>query len=72
MRASKPQQKIIKFLDILFILHLEHEFNCSIAAIRHMVSSQSDVCSSVARTVTAAPDMEKPTRLSCAEHPRFH
>lgn len=35
----KPHPKITRALDILFILHAEHELNCSTAAIRHMASS---------------------------------
>jgi citrate synthase len=45
--------KIVKALDILFILHAEHELNCSTAAIRHMTSSQADVYTSLAGAVTA-------------------
>lgn len=35
----RPHPKIVRALDILFILHAEHELNCSTAAIRHMASS---------------------------------
>lgn len=49
----RPHPKIVKALDILFILHAEHELNCSTAAIRHMASSQSDVYTSLAGAVTA-------------------
>lgn len=49
----KPHPKITRALDILFILHAEHELNCSTAAIRHMASSQADVYSSLAGAVTA-------------------
>lgn len=49
----KPHPKIVKAFEILFILHAEHELNCSTAAIRHMTSSQSDVYTSVAGAVTA-------------------
>jgi citrate synthase len=49
----KPHPKIVKALEILFILHAEHELNCSTAAIRHMTSSQSDVYTSLAGAVTA-------------------
>ena len=45
--------KIVKAFDILFILHAEHELNCSTAAIRHMTSSQADVYTSFAGAVTA-------------------
>ena len=49
----RPHPRIVRALDILFILHAEHELNCSTAAIRHMASSQSDVYSSLAGAVTA-------------------
>jgi len=49
----RPHPKIVKALEILFILHAEHELNCSTAAIRHMTSSQSDVYTSLAGAVTA-------------------
>lgn len=49
----KPHPKIVRALDILFILHAEHELNCSTAAIRHMTSSQADVYTSLAGAVTA-------------------
>merc|ERR1719327_1687324 len=45
--------KIVRAVDVLFMLHVEHELNCSTAAIRHMASSQSDVYSSLAGAVTA-------------------
>jgi citrate synthase len=31
--------KVVRAVEILFILHAEHELNCSTAAIRHMTSS---------------------------------
>jgi citrate synthase len=49
----RPHPALVRALDILFILHAEHELNCSTAAIRHMASSQSDVYTSVAGAVTA-------------------
>lgn len=39
----KPHPVIVKALDILFILHAEHELNCSTAAVRHLASSGVDV-----------------------------
>lgn len=45
--------KLVRAVDILFILHAEHELNCSTAAIRHMTSSQADVYTSLAGAVTA-------------------
>jgi citrate synthase len=34
---------LTKALEILFILHAEHELNCSTAAVRHLASSGVDV-----------------------------
>ena len=48
-----PHPKIVRAVEILFILHAEHELNCSTAAIRHETSSQSDVYSSLAGAITA-------------------
>jgi citrate synthase len=49
----RPHPRITRALDILFILHAEHELNCSTAGIRHMTSSQADVYTSLAGAVTA-------------------
>ena len=49
----KPHPKIVNAIEVLFILHAEHELNCSTAAIRHMTSSQADVYTSLAGAVTA-------------------
>jgi citrate synthase len=49
----RPHPKMVKALETLFILHAEHELNCSTAAIRHMTSSQSDIYTSLAGAVTA-------------------
>lgn len=38
-----PNKKISSALEILFILHAEHELNCSTAAVRHLSSSGVDV-----------------------------
>jgi citrate synthase len=45
--------KVVRAIEILFVLHAEHELNCSTAAIRHMASSQADVYTSLAGAVTA-------------------
>ena len=47
-RNYKPNPKLAKVLDILFILHAEHELNCSTAAVRHLTSSGVDVYTAVA------------------------
>lgn len=35
-------------MDVMFILHAEHEMNCSTAAARHLASSGVDVYTAVA------------------------
>ena len=35
-------------LEVLFILHAEHELNCSTAAVRHLASSGVDVYTAMA------------------------
>jgi citrate synthase len=49
----KPHPKLVRALDILFILHAEHELNCSTAAIRHLESSGVDVYSTIAGATAA-------------------
>lgn len=49
--AKNP--KIVHALETLFILHAEHELNCSTAAVRHMTSSHADVYTSLSGAVTA-------------------
>ena len=44
----KPNPKLAKALDVLFILHADHEMNCSTAAMRHIASSLADPYTSVA------------------------
>jgi citrate synthase len=44
----KPHPVIVKAMDILFILHAEHELNCSTAAVRHLASSGVDVYTVIA------------------------
>jgi len=44
----KPHPKLVRALDILFILHAEHEMNCSTAFVRHLASSGVDIYSAVA------------------------
>ena len=46
-------RKIVQALETLFILHAEHELNCSTAAVRHMASAMADVYSSLSSAVTA-------------------
>lgn len=46
-------KKICLALETLFILHAEHELNCSTAAVRHMTSSLADIYTSLSGAVTA-------------------
>lgn len=47
-QSFKPHPKLVKALEILFILHAEHELNCSTAAVRHLSSSGVDVYTCIA------------------------
>ena len=49
----RPHPKLVRALDTLFILHAEHELNCSTAAVRHLSSSQVDVSSCVSGAAAA-------------------
>jgi citrate synthase len=44
----RPHPKLVKALEVLFILHAEHELNCSTAAVRHLTSSGVDVYTTIA------------------------
>jgi citrate synthase len=48
-----PDPRIVKALDVLFILHADHEQNCSTTAVRNVGSSQVDPYSAVAAGVSA-------------------
>ncbi|MDO8211886.1 citrate synthase [Conexibacter sp. CPCC 206217] len=49
----QPDPRIEKALDVLFILHADHEQNCSTSAVRSVGSSQVDPYSSVAAGIGA-------------------
>ncbi|OMJ75755.1 hypothetical protein SteCoe_25019 [Stentor coeruleus] len=49
----KSHPKLVKALDVLFILHAEHELNCSTAAMRHLASSEVDVYTCIAGAAAA-------------------
>jgi citrate synthase len=49
----EPDPRLAKALDVLFILHADHEQNCSTNAVRGVGSSQVDPYSSVAAGVAA-------------------
>ncbi|KAJ4896156.1 hypothetical protein Rs2_22950 [Raphanus sativus] len=52
-RSYKPNHRLARVLDIIFILHAEHEMNCSTAAARHLSSSGVDVYTAIAGAVGA-------------------
>ncbi|KAG8070204.1 hypothetical protein GUJ93_ZPchr0006g43088 [Zizania palustris] len=52
-KAYKPNPRLARVLDILFILHAEHEMNCSTAATRHLASSGVDVFTALSGAVGA-------------------
>ena len=43
----RPNPKLARAIDIMFILHAEHEMNCSTAAARHLASSGVDVYTAI-------------------------
>jgi citrate synthase len=49
----QPDERLAKALDVLFILHADHEQNCSTNAVRGVGSSQVDPYSAVAAGVAA-------------------
>merc|ERR1712038_1349426 len=48
-----PNKKLAKALDVLFILHADHELNCSTSAMRHLASSGVDVYTAISASVGA-------------------
>lgn len=49
----KPHPVFVKALDVLFILHAEHEMNCSTATMRQIASSRADPYCAVAGAAAA-------------------
>jgi len=49
----RPHPTLVKALDTLFVLHAEHELNCSTSAMRHLASSNVDVYSAVSAACAA-------------------
>jgi len=49
----KPHPVLVKALNILFILHADHEFNCSTTSMRLLASSGVDVLTAVAGATAA-------------------
>ncbi len=49
----EPDPRLVKALDVLFILHADHEQNCSTSAVRSVGSSQVDPYSAVTAGIAA-------------------
>lgn len=49
----RPHKTVVKALNILFILHADHEQNCSTSAVRHLASSGVDVYSCISGGIGA-------------------
>jgi citrate synthase len=52
-KKFEADERLVKALDVLFILHADHEQNCSTNAVRSVGSSQVDPYSAVAAGVAA-------------------
>jgi citrate synthase len=48
-----PNKRLVRALDILFILHAEHELNCSTSFVRHLASSGVDIYTAIAGSAAA-------------------
>lgn len=53
LSVCRPNPKLARAMDIMFILHAEHEMNCSTAAARHLASSGVDVYTAISGTYTS-------------------
>lgn len=49
----RPNSVLARALDVMFILHADHEMNCSTAAMRHIASSRVDPYSAVTGAAAA-------------------
>ncbi|KAL8273720.1 hypothetical protein Esti_002320 [Eimeria stiedai] len=50
---AQPNAIIARALEVLFIVHAEHEMNCSTVAVRHVASSHADLYTSLAAGAAA-------------------
>ena len=53
VRSTTRTPRLVRALDVLFILHADHEQNCSTSAVRSVGSSQVDPYSAVTAGVAA-------------------
>ena len=52
-RDYRPHPVLVKALDVLFVLHADHELNCSTAEMRHLASSEVDVYTCISGAAAA-------------------
>ena len=60
--CHRPNPKLARALEIMFILHAEHEMNCSTAAARHLASSGVDVYTAISGTCPSAQTIAELTQ----------
>ncbi len=51
--SYRPHPELARALDVLFILHADHEQNCSTSSMRHLTSSGVDVYTSIGGAASA-------------------
>merc|ERR1712137_95067 len=51
--SFRPNPRLARALDIMFILHADHELNCSTAAMRHIGSAMTDPYTALAGAASA-------------------
>uniref|UniRef100_A0A7S1TGL8 Citrate synthase n=1 Tax=Compsopogon caeruleus TaxID=31354 RepID=A0A7S1TGL8_9RHOD len=49
----RPHPELVKALDVLFIIHADHELNCSTSAVRHLASTRLDLYTAMAGGASA-------------------
>lgn len=52
-REFRPNPVLARALDVLFIVHADHELNCSTAAMRHLASTRVDPYTAIAGAAAA-------------------
>jgi len=65
-RDFELQPAMVKALDLIFVLHADHEQNCSTSTVRMVASSQANMFASAAPACApcGAPSTAAPTRRS--------
>ena len=58
----RPNPRLAKALDVMFLLHAEHEMNCSTAAARHPCRRRGRVLAVAGAVGSAARCTAEPTR----------